>query len=286
MLITAPALKALIEKHPPNILVADCRFDLGNPEAGQAAFLEGHIPGSVYVHVDNVLSGQKTGGNGRHPLPVPGHFQQWMKAAGITPTTHVVALDAQGSMFAARLWWLLRWAGHQQVSVLDGGWPTWLACGGSTETGSGRVIQEPVITDGSADKAFTPAMATVDVNDVLENQKNPQFTLLDARAPDRFAGQNETLDPIGGHIPRALNHFFKNNLNADGTFKSPEELKQQFEALLADKQQTVVNQCGSGITACHNILALKLAGFGDTALYPGSWSEYCADATRPMVKND
>ena len=178
-------------------------------------------------------------------------------------------------MFAARLWWMLRWVGHEKVAVLDGGLPAWLASGMwlSTEA-SPRVLG--TLTDRPS------LVATVTANDLLANLSNEKLTVVDARAPDRFRGENETIDPVGGHIPGAKNRFFKENLQADGNFKSAEQLRQEFSAVLADPAQAVM-QCGSGVTACHNLLALEIAGLQGAALYPGSWSEWCADPARPVA---
>ncbi len=277
-LISAPELQTLLKQPTHRIMVVDCRFDLANPQAGRSSFEKGHIPGAVYAHLDEVLSGPKTGTNGRHPLPDPPVFGEWMNQVGILPTTHVIAMDAQGGMFAARLWWLLRWMGHTQVSLLDGGWQQWH---GPQESGPGMRLVTSVAHERTAGH-----MPTLGVQAVLNNLEQPRFVLMDARAPDRFAGQNETMDPVGGHIPGALNHFFKNNLTEQGCFKPPVELKAQFEAVLqaaGASDTTVVHQCGSGVTACHNVFAMALAGLGVAPLYAGSWSEYCSDSTRPMA---
>ena len=212
---------------------------------------------------------------GRHPLPDRATFIANLQRWGINNDTQVVVYDAQGGMFAARLWWMLRWVGHEKVAVLDGGLPAWLASGMwlSTEA-SPRVLG--TLTDRPS------LVATVTANDLLANLSNEKLTVVDARAPDRFRGENETIDPVGGHIPGAKNRFFKENLQADGNFKSAEQLRQEFSAVLADPAQAVM-QCGSGVTACHNLLALEIAGLQGAALYPGSWSEWCADPARPVA---
>jgi thiosulfate/3-mercaptopyruvate sulfurtransferase len=188
----------------------------------------------------------------------------------------VVAYDAHGGMFAARLWWMLRWVGHEAVAVLDGGLPAWTAAGNEVTTvvslaRQGHLQQRPSLA------------ATIDADDILRDLPRASRTIIDARAPDRYRGENETLDPVGGHIPGAGNRFFKDNLQADGHFKSAAQLREEFAALI-DNPARAVMQCGSGVTACHNLLALEIAGLHGAALYPGSWSEWCADTARPIAR--
>jgi thiosulfate/3-mercaptopyruvate sulfurtransferase len=258
-------------------LVLDCRFNLLNPEAGVAAHAQGHIPGALHAHLDRDLSGPKTGSNGRHPLPSPEAFTQTLRRWGITPATRVVAYDDAGGMFAARLWWMLRWLGHERVQVLDGGWQAWQAAMGPVD--QNQAHRQP--------SEFTPQLRQdwlVKADEVLTNLADPQVQqLIDARAPDRFRGENETMDPVGGHIPGARNRFFQLNLQTDGHFKSAPVLRAEFEALLVDTPvEAIVHQCGSGVTACHNLLAMAHAGLPPTRLYAGSWSEWCADPSRPI----
>ncbi len=270
-----------LSKHifEPGWVILDCRHDLANPEAGARAYAEGHLPNAQFAHLDEDLAGEKVGNDGvfrgRHPLPDRAAFIANLQRWGINNDTQVVAYDAQGGMFAARLWWMLRWVGHEKVAVLDGGLPAWLASGMwlSTEA-SPRVLG--TLTDRPS------LVATVTADDLLANLSNEKLTVVDARAPDRFRGENETIDPVGGHIPGAKNRFFKENLQADGNFKSAAQLRQEFSAVLADPAQAVM-QCGSGVTACHNLLALEIAGLQGAALYPGSWSEWCADPARPVA---
>jgi thiosulfate/3-mercaptopyruvate sulfurtransferase len=270
-----------LSKHifEPGWVILDCRHDLANPDAGTRAYTEGHLPNAQFAHLDKDLAGEKIGDDGvfrgRHPLPDRATFIANLQRWGINNDTQVVVYDAQGGMFAARLWWMLRWVGHEKVAVLDGGLPAWLASGMwlSTEA-SPRVLG--TLTDRPS------LVATVTANDLLANLSNEKLTVVDARAPDRFRGENETIDPVGGHIPGAKNRFFKENLQADGNFKSAEQLRQEFSAVLADPAQAVM-QCGSGVTACHNLLALEIAGLQGAALYPGSWSEWCADPARPVA---
>jgi thiosulfate/3-mercaptopyruvate sulfurtransferase len=265
--------------HAPNWVVVDCRHDLANPDAGRIAYLAGHIPGAAFAHLDSDLSDKSPGPKGefrgRHPLPARDAFIATLRRWGINNDTQVVAYDAQGGMFAARLWWMLRWVGHEAVAVLDGGLQAWQARGGQLETA------HPHREHGSVE-ARSSLAATVEVNDVLVNLSSGKRTIIDARAADRFRGENETLDPVGGHIPGAKNRVFKDNLQADGRFKSAQQLRAEFGALITSPQASIM-QCGSGVTACHNLLAMEVAGLPGAALYPGSWSEWCADPSRPVA---
>ena len=293
-LISAPELRALIDTPTP-LLVLDCRFSLMDASAGQRAFAEGHIPGAAYAHLNDQLSGPMNGHNGRHPLPSPEAFAATLKAWGLSPQTRVVAYDDQGGMFAARAWWLLRWAGHAAVQVLDGGWKAWQASQaegegkGEADSAGGHAAPASSATAPSAHanavgeaRSFQP----VRVDEVLAHLNQPEhLQLLDARAPDRFRGENETLDPVGGHIPGALNRFFQLNLQPDGRFADAATLRAAFEAVLGGREpHTVVHQCGSGVTACHNLLAMEVAGLRGSRLYAGSWSEWCADVSRPVAR--
>lgn len=273
MLVTADDLAA-----HPEWRVFDCRHDLKNTEYGRTAYARGHIPGALFLHLDDDLSGAKDGRNGRHPLPDVADFARRMSACGVDETTQVVAYDNEGGIFASRLWWLLRWLGHDKVAVLDGGLAGWKR--------SKRALDEstPVV----APRVFTPRpqALTVDVGQVLAGLGSPHMLVLDARSPERFRGENETLDPVGGHIPGAVNRFYFDNLDDDGCFFKPvAELRNEFDALLAGRPASeVVQQCGSGVTACHNLLAMELAGLSGSKLYPGSWSEWCADPARPVAR--
>lgn len=256
--------------------VFDCRHDLTNPAFGELAYTMGHIPGSRFLHLDRDLSGEKTGCNGRHPLPERSAFAAMLGALGVDQTNQVVAYDDAGGMFAARLWWMLRWLGHRQVAVLDGGLQAWL----STGMALSREIAQAVPTCFMLRQGDQP----VDADEVAARLGKPDSILIDARGADRFRGENEVLDPVGGHIPGARNRFFRDNLGADLRFKSPEVLRADFAALVgvADPA-TVMHQCGSGVTACHNLLAMEIAGLGGSRLYAGSWSEWCADPSRPIA---
>jgi len=263
----------------PRWVVLDCRHDLMNPAFGRDAFAAGHIPGAQFAGIDDDLSGPKNANDasfrGRHPLPDRAALVATLRRFGIGDDTQVVAYDAHGGMYAARLWWLLRWIGHEAVAVLDGGLPAWQAAGFELSTDvaprtAGTISDRPALT------------RTVTVDEVVANLTSGVNVVVDARAPDRFRGENETIDPVGGHIPGAKNRFFKDNLNADGTFKPAEELWSAF-APLFDVPATAIMQCGSGVTACHNLLAMEVAGLPGAALYPGSWSEWCADPKRPVA---
>lgn len=269
------------------IVLLDCGFDLADPGAGERAYAQGHLPGAHYAHLDRDLSGAKTGGNGRHPLPDREAFAARVGAWGIGPGSQVVAYDAQGGPYAARAWWLLRWLGHEAVAVLDGGPAAWLAAGGSHDS-------EAQPSRGAGDYRVSVPKAAVlaphiEVEALQSSMARGDVLLVDARAPERYRGDVEPLDPVAGHIPGALNRFFKDNLGADGRFKPPQELRADFAALgLASGRNpgpaSVVHQCGSGVTACHNLLAMAHAGIEGTLLYPGSWSEWCADPSRPVAR--
>ncbi|WP_420993238.1 sulfurtransferase [Cupriavidus sp. 30B13] len=278
-LISSQDLRALREDSGRHSVVIDCTFDLANPAAGREAYHANHLPGAFYLHLDNELSGPKTGSNGRHPLPDPDTLTARLRALGVGADSQVIAYDAQGGMFAARLWWLLRWLGHEAVAVLDGGKNAWVAAGLPLEAGT---TPEPETPGTFTRKASL--VATVDAALVLANLDEPRRLVVDARAPDRFRGENETLDPVGGHIPGAVNRFFKDNLRADGSFKPAAALREEFAQVLgATPPGAAIMQCGSGVTACHNVLALEVAGLRGAALYPGSWSEWCADPARPVA---
>ena len=274
-LISVAELQALLAAGTPCVLL-DCGFDLADPGAGERAYAAGHLPGALYAHLDRDLSGAKTGRNGRHPLPDRSALAERAGAWGIAPGTSVVCYDAHGMPHAARAWWLLRWLGHDRVAVLDGGLTAWVAAGGPLETTPG------VARPGAPYPARAEAMPTVQA---AELQRQPGHRpVIDARAAERFRGEVEPLDPVAGHIPGALNRFFKDNLQPDGRFKPVATLRDEFADLAAADPSQVVHQCGSGVTACHNLLAMEYAGLSGSALYPGSWSEWCADPARPVAR--
>jgi thiosulfate/3-mercaptopyruvate sulfurtransferase len=279
-LISAANLAERLDAAPGSVLVFDCRFDLAVPDAGEADYAAGHIPGAHYLHLDRDLSGPKTGTNGRHPLPDRAALVATLASHGLNEGQQVVAYDAHGGTYAARLWWLLRWLGHDSAALLDGGLQAWEAAGRALDTAV------PPKAQGSF-KAGKPLAVTVDAQAVERNLGTRERLVIDARAADRYRGENETIDPVGGHIPGALNHFYKDNLTADGRFKTAHELREAFGGLIGKTSpEHVVLQCGSGVTACHNALAMEVAGLHGAALYPGSWSEWCANPSRPVAKGD
>jgi thiosulfate/3-mercaptopyruvate sulfurtransferase len=273
-LVSAAELMAW--QHDPRPLVLlDCSFDLADPAAGERAHASGHLPGSAYAHLDRDLAGPRDGLGGRHPLPTQAVFAATAGRWGIAPGVQVVTYDNQGSPYAARAWWLLRWLGHAQVAVLDGGLAAWQAAGSLlTDAPSATAARPPY-------PAQAPAMPTIDAPALLAQLG--RVRLIDARAGERFRGEVEPLDPVAGHIPGAVNRFFKDNLQADGRFKPAAQLRAEWAPWAAGGVE-VVQQCGSGVTACHNLLAMAHAGLGETTLYPGSWSQWCSDPSRPVAK--
>ena len=275
-LISAAGLRECLAAGPSPVIV-EASFDLADAEAGERQWRSGHLPGSHYLHLDHDLSGAKTGRNGRHPLPERAALAATLGRLGITPQTQVIALDRQGGPYAARLWWLLRWMGHASVAVLDGGVDAWVRAGGTLDTGApapGAAVPYP---------QRAPLAATVDAQALA--QRLGRSRLVDARAGERFRGEVEPLDAVAGHIPGALNRFFKDNLDADGRFKAADVLRAEFAALLGpDAAGDTVHQCGSGVTACHNLLAMEYAGLAGSLLYPGSWSEWSSDPARPVAR--
>lgn len=265
-----------------DVRVFDVRHDLVNHAAGREAYAAGHIPGARYLDHETELAASRTGRNGRHPLPERGQFGALMAAHGVTPDTLVVAYDASGGMYAAHLWWMLRWLGHDRVAVLDGGWQAWQAAGLPTSTEAAAPVQA-----GAPVMPAAPRAGCVDAQAVLDNIASPAFTVIDARAANRYRGEVEPMDPVAGHIPGALNRPNGQNLQADGRFKDAALLRQEFTALLDGRDPAaIVHQCGSGITACHNLLSMEIAGLAGSRLYPGSWSEWCSDPSRPVAKGE
>jgi thiosulfate/3-mercaptopyruvate sulfurtransferase len=266
----------------PDCVVLDCRFDLARPRWGRESWAAGHVPGALFADLDHDLSAPVGPATGRHPLPSPGDFAARAGLWGIDERVQVIAYDQGNGMFAARAWWLFRWLGHRAVAVLDGGYAAWVAAG------------QPVATSTPAREprrfiARPDAGATVDTDFVLRHVVAPapqagRVRLVDARAADRFAGQNETIDPVAGHVPGASNHPFARNLGADGRLLPPSELRARWtQTLQSDPPAAMVAMCGSGVTACHNLLALEHAGLPGARLYPGSWSEWIRDPSRPIA---
>jgi len=276
-LIDAATLAAHIDD--PKWVVVDCRHDLLDLNAGRAAYAAGHLPHAAFADIETGLSGAKRDAagafRGRHPLPEKEAFIALLRSLGVDDDSQVVAYDAHGGMFAARLWWMLRWVGHEAVAVLDGGLPAWQSAGQALVTDAPAARPRGDITLRAA------LVATVDVDAVANAVTHGGRTVVDARAPDRFRGDNETIDPVGGHIPGAKNRFFKDNLQADGRFKPAQQLKAELGATVDDANKAIM-QCGSGVTACHNLLALEVAGMPGASLYPGSWSEWSADPARAV----
>jgi thiosulfate/3-mercaptopyruvate sulfurtransferase len=262
----------------PAFVAVDCRYKLDDETWGQREYAGRHIPGAVYAHLGHDLAGPKTGTNGRHPLPDPRTFAQTLGRLGITSGVQVVAYDQDNGMYASRLWWMLRWLGHDAVAVLDGGFAKWTQEG--RQTASGEEHREP-----RQFTAATRADMVVDVNRVSSSLTTGESTLVDARAPERYRGESEPIDKKPGHIPGAANHFFQWNLDERGIFRTPDDLRERMQRSIGDvPPDRLVSYCGSGVTACHNLLALEHAGLTGARLYPGSWSEWSADPARPVER--
>lgn len=259
-------------------LVIDCRFDLANPNAGETAYAASHIPGALYAHLDRDLSAPITASTGRHPLPSPEKFAATLSSWGVTPQTQVVVYDADVGMYASRLWWMLRWVGHEAVAVLDGGFRAWTAADRPTSTAVSR--REPATFHPRPNRD-----AWADADEVAKRANDPAWRVLDARATERFNGSVEPLDAVAGHIPGARNHPFMTNI-FEGKLASRDTLRQRFDASQASvgDDHTIV-MCGSGVTACHLLLALEVIGKRGARLYPGSWSEWIRDPSRPVAKD-
>ena len=268
-----------LSKHlrDPEWVIFDCRHDLFDLGKGERQYREGHIPGAHYASVDTDLSGEKTGTNGRHPLPSPAAFTAFLARHGVSNTSTIVAYDDVGGQFASRLWWMARWIGMTNVLLLDGGIPKWIADGGTLATDVPAPAPAPL--RGQADPLMIWSAA-----DVLAHFGDSAILLVDARAAERYRGETEPIDPVAGHIPNAANRFYKSNLNADLTFRAAEEVRNEFLELTNQKRaDQVVHYCGSGVTACANLFAMEYAGLPGSKLFPGSWSEWVSDPARPVV---
>jgi len=286
-LIQAAELAQLQSTATP-LVVFDCSFDLANPAAGQAQFEDTHLAGARYVHLDQDLSAHggsvalgTAASGGRHPLPTREQVGHWMQAQGLTPETQVVVYDRQGVNYCGRLWWMLKWAGHEAVAVLDGGLQAWQAMSGPVASGPSQQAHIPTVYPLPASAAALLTLAEVQSN---LNQPTRQL-IVDARGGPRYRGEVEPLDPIAGHIPGAINRPFTENFGPDGRFKPATVLRQEFAQLLGDADAaTVVHQCGSGVSAVPNLLAMEWAGLGRTRLFAGSWSEWSNTPGTPVAK--
>jgi thiosulfate/3-mercaptopyruvate sulfurtransferase len=268
LLVTPAELDARLSD--PKLLIFDARFDLMDHSYGRRRYAENHIPGAVYIDLEADLAAAKTGNNGRHPLPTPDEQAQRLARLGVDADRTIVVYDDAGHNFSVRTWWALRWLGHPAVRLLDGGYPRWVQEGH-------ELSAVPTIPIATAWHGAPDLAATVDLAFVEAFHDDASVQLLDARTAERFRGEQEPIDPVAGHIPGARNRWFKMNLNADGTFKSPSELNAEFSAIIGARDpRQVIHQCGSGVTACHNLFAMELAGLHGSRLYPGSWSEWCA----------
>lgn len=262
----------------PGPVVVDCRFNLVQPDAGREAWRQGHIPGAFYADLDRDLSAPRGPGTGRHPLPDPAQLRELFGRFGITKSTQVVAYDDGNGAIAARLWWLLRWMGHARVQLLDGGFAAWKKAGQPVSTASPA-------QDGVRFEGQPGGMPVRDVSEVARGLADGSIHLLDVRAEERFLGRVEPIDPVAGHIPGAVNAPFGGNLTDDNRFRSGDELSVRYASLLASRDlRNVILMCGSGVTACHGLFALELAGLPGASLYPGSWSEWIRSSGRPVAR--
>ena len=274
-LIAAETLAGLLGD--PRLRIVDCRFDLARPEDGRRRYLDEHLPGALYAHLDRDLAAPVTPGSGRHPLPAPGDFAARLRRWGVNRDSQVVAYDDGNGMYAARLWWMLRWLGHDAVAVLDGGMGRWLQLGLPLDT------EVPAPSPGDF-VAHPRPDAVVDAAAVLAATGDPALRILDARTPERYRGEVEPIDAVAGHVPGARNHPFGLSLDAQGRFLEPEALRATLATSLAGTPpERAVAMCGSGVSACHLLLALEHAGLPGARLYPGSWSEWSADPARPIA---
>jgi thiosulfate/3-mercaptopyruvate sulfurtransferase len=285
-LIGAAELRDLVGK--PDIAVIDCRFDLMNPSGGRRAYLEGHIPGARYADLNKDLSAPITPTSGRHPLPTQSDFARTLARLGIGRANQVIAYDDSAGAFAARAWWMLRWVGHAAAAVLDGGIKAWVSAGGTLQSGEEEPLPAEVSylpAEVSYLRAQADATAVIGTAELEQRLSDPAFLLIDARAGERFAGTVEPIDAIAGHVEGAVNHPFSSNLGADGRFLPAPVLRQAWEKRLAGRSPTqVAAMCGSGVTACHNLLSLEVAGLRGATLYAGSWSEWIRDPRRPISR--
>lgn len=266
----------VLAMHLDETVVVDCRFKLDDVAWGEREYEAAHIPGAIYAHLDRDLSGAKTGTNGRHPLPNPDSLRHTFGRFGVTSGVQVVAYDQDNGIFASRLWWMLRFMGHDSAAVLDGGWAKWMREGRPIRTG--EEARPAAVFAGRSREQFR-----VPVEDVEGRMGDPSVLLVDARSPERFQGSSEPLDRAPGHIPGAVNHFYQRNVTKDGVMLPGDQLRDQFAEVLGDRSpDQVVMYCGSGVTACQNLLAMEVAGLPGAKLYPGSWSDWSSNPERPV----
>lgn len=261
----------------PSWIMVDCRHNLADGDAGEHAYRAGHIGGAQFMHMDRDLSGARTGANGRHPLPRLADIVATFSRAGIDDSRQVIAYDQNNGMWAARLWWMLQWLGHPAAAVLDGGVDRWVA--------EGHLLTDNAPHPNGATFVARPPAPTASAQEIMEHLEDGALTVIDARAAERYRGDVEPIDAVAGHIPGAINRPYTANLTTESAFKPAVQLRTEFQTLLQDSSPVrVVHQCGSGVTACHNVLAMAIAGLPGSRLYPGSWSEWIADPTRPIAR--
>ncbi len=274
-LVSAAELAAHLDD--PSWVIVDCRHDLADTDAGERAYRDAHIAGARFMHMDRDLSGRKSGSNGRHPLPQIADIVATFGRAGIRESTQVVAYDQNNGMWASRLWWMLQWLGHPAAAVLDGGIDRWIA--------EGHLLTAEMRGMRPTSYVARQASPTASAQEIADHLDDGALTVVDARGPERYRGDVEPIDPVAGHIPGAINRPYAANLDAQGVFKPAQQLRAEFETLLdGASPASVVHQCGSGVSACHNVLAMSVAGLPGSRLYPGSWSEWIADPARPVAR--
>lgn len=285
LLIVAQSLQQALSR--PDVVVLDVRYSLSDSKAGEQNYLDGHIPGARFLDQGTHLAGECTGTNGRHPLPDPDELDRVLWQAGLTPDSDVIVYDHNDGSFAARAWWLLRWRGYTRVRILDGGVQAWLDAGGQLDRAANPLWHDtPSVPEQNAGSVrnMQATMPTVTAADILTHEAGDTRAIVDARAAPRYRGETEPIDPVAGRIPDALNRPISSNTQPDGRFKPGPQLRDEFRALLGPRRgDQVIHYCGSGITACHNVFAMELAGLPGSALYPGSWSEWSSDPDRPVA---
>lgn len=292
-IISAPALQALMQDSPTrsDLVIFDCSFDLSDPARGKHQYLEQRIAGAQYASLDADLSAHDPAhalNGGRHPLPTRERFARWLTSRGVTNQSQVIVYDRQGANFCGRLWWMLKWCGHANVAILDAGLSAWTLISGATHAGEPRSAditptRSPPARPFELVDSLVPMLSIEELKAQLNSPNAPP--LIDARASARFKGESEPLDPLAGHIPGAVNRPFNTNFDASGCFKSAAQLRAEFDALLTNKEPAnTVHSCGSGVSAVPNLVAMVIAGYGYTTLYPGSWSEWSRVEGAPLER--